>query len=122
MLINLSNHPLTDWQPDQLEEAKRRFVSVVDMDFPAIDPDWELDTIDRIALQTAKDCMDMLTHSTDKTNAIHVMGELTFCFRFVRLMQQQNIPCLASTTSRQAELTPKGKLSVFTWKKFRPYF
>jgi hypothetical protein len=122
MLINLSNHPSAEWDSNQMHNAMQMFNSVVDMKFPAIDPDWEISTVYNLATIYAKDCLQILEKSPDPQNAIHVMGELTFCYQFVRLMQQQEVVCLASTTERIAALTADGKVSRFVFKTFRPYF
>lgn len=122
MLLNLSNHPSSDWEKAQMDEALRLYGTVHDIPFPAIDPEWNLDTVRLAALQCAKTCIGLLQQSTDQSNAVHVMGELTFCFSFVHLMQQQNIACMASTTTRVAKNTTDGKLSQFHFKQFRSYF
>lgn len=122
MLINLSNHPSTDWDKNQVDAAIKLFGSVSDLNFPAIDPEWDLDIVSKTALQYARLCLGKLEKISDSSNAIHVMGELTFCFQFARLMQQQGIPCLASTTQRMSEITKKGKLSQFVFIRFRNYF
>ncbi|MBG0780977.1 MAG: CRISPR-associated protein [Bacteroidales bacterium] len=122
MIINLSNHTSKDWAEDQAAAAREQFNTIVDMPFPEVDPDWEISTVYNLATIYAKDCLQILEKSPDPHNAIHVMGELTFCYQFVRLMQQQEVVCLASTTERIAALTADGKVSRFVFKTFRPYF
>lgn len=122
MLINLSNHPSSDWNKEQMDNALQQFGKVLDINFPAIDPEWEVEVVSKTALQYAKSCLEKLEQSVDSANAIHVMGELTFCFQFVRLMQQQGVTCLASTTQRKTENTLNGKLSKFDFIRFRSYF
>lgn len=122
MLINLANHPSSDWGKAQMDKAIQMFGSVTDMNFPAIDPEWDLEVVSKTALQYAKSCLNMLEKSSETAKAIHVMGELSFCFQFVRLMQQQGITCLASTTQRITKNTINGKLSKFDFIRFRNYF
>ena len=38
MLINLSNHPSSNWSGDQLDAAKK-YGEIVDLQFPNISPD-----------------------------------------------------------------------------------
>lgn len=122
MMINLSNHPLKDWTEEQATTARQKFNTIVDIPFPEVDPSWEISAVFNLATIYAKQCLQSLEKSTDPHNAIHVMGELTFCFQFVRLMQQHGIVCLASTTERIAEVTADGKVSRFVFRNFRPYF
>ena len=121
-MINLSNHPLQDWSKAQASAAQQQFNAIIDLPFPEVDPDWEISTVYNLATVIAKQCLQILEKSTDPHNAIHVMGELTFCFQFVRLMQQHGVVCLASTTERIAEVTANGKVSRFVFRNFRPYF
>lgn len=122
MIINLSNHPLKDWTEEQATAARQQYNTIVDIPFPDVDPDWEISTVSNLVKIFAKRCLQTLEKSTDPQNAIHVMGELTFCFQFVRLMQQHGIVCLASTTERIAEVSADGKVSRFVFRTFRPYF
>lgn len=122
MMINLSNHPLQDWSKAQATAARQQYNSIIDMPFPEVDPDWEISAVYNLATVIAKQCLQILEKSTDTHNAIHVMGELTFCFQFVRLMQQHGIVCVASTTERIAVVTANGKVSRFVFSNFRPYF
>ncbi|MBV6479139.1 MAG: hypothetical protein HGGPFJEG_01900 [Ignavibacteria bacterium] len=51
MLINLSNHPSTNWIQKQTFEALKRYDSMTDISFPNIDPSFSEDDI---ALLTKK--------------------------------------------------------------------
>ena len=39
MLINLSNHPVANWESAQIKEAESSFISIFDLNFPNIPPD-----------------------------------------------------------------------------------
>jgi hypothetical protein len=122
MLINLSNHPQNKWDIRQIEQATKLYGSIRDIAFPAIDPLDKLDVIKKMALNYASTCIDLLKKSRDAENAIHVMGELTFCYQFVKIMQQQNIQCIASTSERTVAYTQDGKVSLFIFQQFRNYY
>lgn len=122
MIINLSNHPVKEWSEEQVIMARQRFGEIYDMPFPDIDPEWEISAVHKLAMFYSRQCSQSLENSKDPHNAIHIMGELTFCFQFVRLMQQHGVLCLASTTERIAEVTANGKISRFVFKSFRPYY
>lgn len=123
MLINLSNHPSANWPENQLELARSLFGQVIDMPFPPVDPAALISQVQQMAASAAEKAMETLTGANpDEDHAVHVMGELTFCYNFVSLMRGKNIRCLASTTHRVVEETEKGKLSKFVFVGFRDYF
>jgi hypothetical protein len=132
MLINLSNHPLSRWSPEQRQAAEREFGAIVDVPFPQIKPDDSLTSVREVVRCSVQDCLTLLqttAHQTEREgipqqrNAIHVMGEYTFTFLFVNEMQAKNIRCLASTTERIVTENPDGsKTTIFRFVQFRPYF
>jgi hypothetical protein len=115
MLLNLSNHPSANWPPEQRDIAIREYGSISDLPFPNIDP-----TADEAAIQAlAKDyCADIKKR---KVKAVHLMGELTFCFALVQLLKKEKINCIASTTHRIAEEKDGKKITVFQFVRFRKY-
>lgn len=131
MLLNLSNHPKAKWDERQLAAASR-FGAVEDMPFPQINPNASLDDVARIAREYADKCEQRLsTHAvggtesraTSEPHAIHIMGEFTFTYLFVREMERRNILCVASTTERIVSDNPDGsKTTLFRFVQFRPYF
>lgn len=122
-MINLSNHPSANWPENQLELARSLFGQVVDMPFPPVDPAASTSQVQQMAAMAAEKARNMLSGaSQNEEHAIHVMGELTFCYNFVNLMRGEKIRCLASTTHRVVEETEKGKLSKFVFVGFRNYF
>lgn len=124
MLLNLSNHPSAQWAQGQKKTALALFGRVADIAFPAIDPDADDDVIKNLAAKYASLCLKTLAEQKqdNENNAIHIMGEHTFCFTLVSLLQKEGITCIASTTRRMAQENEKGqKISVFNFVKFRPY-
>jgi hypothetical protein len=121
MLINLSNHPSADWSETQLEAAKK-YGKVVDLPFPIIDPSAETYDIELLAETYEIQVRQMLASETSGNYAVHLMGELTFCFALAIRLQQAGIQCLVSTTNRQAVDQPDGsKISRFEFVRFREY-
>jgi len=54
--------------------------------------------------------------------AVHIMGELTFCFAMVARLQKAGVTCLASTTRRETVENGDGsKTSRFEFVRFREY-
>ena len=55
-------------------------------------------------------------------NAVHLMGEQTFCFALLNYVGVDKIPFYASTTERNViELENGSKQSVFKFVRFRRY-
>jgi hypothetical protein len=116
MLLNLSNHPSISWPENQLLVAKTQFGQVVDVPFPQVDPTLDEDGLADLAGLYAAKLVEM------KPTAVHLMGELTFCFALVRLLQARGVACLASTTHRTTQNLPDGtKVSKFEFVRFRQY-
>jgi hypothetical protein len=123
MLLNISNHPSNDWPLNQKLQAIKQYGSVADLPFPPVDPGGDVAYIENLADEYLQLCINKLGGSEyNKPSAVHIMGELTFCFALVTLLQMQQITCIASTTRRVASHDDKGnKQSVFSFVKFREY-
>ncbi len=116
MLLNLSNHPSSDWPATQLEFALKNWNKVEDLPFPNIDPNWNTDRV----LQEAEIFVAMI-RKTDPT-AVHLMGELCFCFHLCRLLKEAGLRVVASTTQRKASIDARGnKTSTVEFVQFRDY-
>lgn len=124
MLINLSNHPLPKWSPDQREAAEREYGSIHDLPFPQLDPAASLGAVRGIVQQYVVQCIEKIEkEGPHQRHAIHIMGEFTFTYLFVKEMEQRGIPCVASTTERIVTDNPDGsKTTLFQFVQFRPYF
>lgn len=115
MLLNLSNHPSTNWPESQKKAAIETFGSIEDLPFPQIDPNWDEDKIDELAAEYLLKIMQI------NPAAVHIMGELTFAFKLVDRLKAENIKCVASTTVREASEENGIKISVFRFIRFREY-
>jgi hypothetical protein len=121
MLLNLSNHPSGTWSPEQKSVAEAQFGCIEDLSFPQIDPSASAEDVGTLALEYAQQIESLLERHPEE-NAVHVMGELTFCVALVRLLQAQHILCVASTTSRDTVENADGtKTSRFRFVQFRTY-
>ena len=135
MLINLSNHPLSQWSDKQIQEANKLFGEIVDMPFPQINPHCLKDEILNIAkeyLQKIENINTQQKFQKAQTDdgvfagsqvTVHVMGELTFCVCIIELLKQKGIRCVASTTERNVIEQEAGKKTLlFNFVQFRDYF
>jgi len=122
MLINLSNHRLEHWSTAQLESARENYGSIFDLEFPQLDP---ADNLQKIKIQVDEfenQCEKILNEAkSEYKDAVHIMGEMTFVYQFVKKMTAKGILCVASTTERIVTETENGKLSIFKFIQFRPY-
>lgn len=122
MLINLSNHPSEKWSPLQTEAAKV-YGKIIDLPFPAVDPLADSAKIDQFAQSYFLQIVSILATESKGPDAVHLMGELTFCFSLVLKLKTSGIQCLASTAKRETcELPDGAKKSKFVFARFREYF
>lgn len=118
MLINLSNHPSSSWSARQLNAAQQAYETINDWAFPHIDPSWTNQEVQELAQQYAGDVAKI----APRPQAVHLMGEMTFCCTLVQLLQAEGIRCIASTTRRQVqEKAPGHKEVLFEFVQFRDY-
>jgi len=121
MLINLSNHPSANWSRNQLAEGEK-YGQVIDLPFPYVNPTFETFEIIDLVKSFEKQVMAMLINKNDELHAVHLMGELTFCFALIARLQNIGITCIGSTTKRIAIELPNGsKTSFFEFVRFREY-
>lgn len=119
MLLNLSNHPTSTWQPNQLALAQKQYGEVQDLPFPQINPEATPSELNHLAAQYLQKIVPL--QQQQDTFAVHVMGELTFTFLMVKKLQELGIPCVASTTLRKTKQEGNRKISIFQFVQFRPY-
>ena len=127
MLINLSNHPSENWSEKQKQAALVQYKEIVDLPFPQIAPEATIEDVLELAKKYAEKAKGILGYTDVKTfdtetNAVHIMGEMTFTHNVVRFLDENVIPCVASTTKRTVKEEAKGqKTSVFEFVQFRAY-
>lgn len=119
MLINLTNHPSTQWSERQLEAAKS-YGDIIDIPFPTIDEMADEAYIDALADEYLQ---KILASTTDKDVTVHLMGELTFTFALLKRLQGHGIPCIASTSKRIVKEETAGRKGevIFQFERFRRY-
>ena len=113
MLLNLSNHPSASWSPAQLAAAGG---NVVDLVFPQVAPDGDEAYIESLANEYLDKILKM-----NNIETVHIMGEMTFCYKLITKLKAHNIRCLASTTKRETVEENGVKISKFNFVRFREY-
>lgn len=118
VLLNLSNHPVSGWAPEQTAAAQA-LGAIAEIPFPQIKPDSSTEDIGREAdlmLQT------ILERYAGTRLTVHVMGEMTFTFALVTRLKARGIRCVASCTARIVrDLGDGRKESQFSFVGFRDY-
>lgn len=119
MLINLSNHIISEWSEKQLKLATTQYGEVIDISFPAVSPEADSDEVGQLALEVV--CSICNKHIDEKFT-VHIMGELTFVYAAVQEFHKRGIECIASTSQRKVSLLTNGeKVSRFHFVRFREY-
>ena len=120
MLLNLSNHPSTKWSKEQRDLAQQQFGEVLDMPFPNISPTQNTEGVVAFAAQYCQEILDLKKQHLDLT--VHLMGELSFCFALVKMLQKEGITVVCSTTERTLIEEKDGlKTALFRFHQFRNY-
>lgn len=121
MLINFSNHRLNTWSSKQISIAKK-YGKIIDIEFPHIQPNLNEREIKKISQKYFKKITRIIKSSKDKSNAVHIMGEMTFTFHLISLLLNAGIKCIASTTNRIVKENPDHtKITKFEFVRFRKY-
>lgn len=119
VFINVSNHPSSDWQTDQLDAAYKVGM-VYDIPFPAIPPDWDTQKV-ALLVDVYKEKIKKLLPEPDGVSVIHVMGESVFTFMLVSSLLHECYTVVASTTERVVSYEGERKISTFKFVRFRSY-
>lgn len=121
MLINLSNHPFVYWSEEQRVEARNRWGRVEDISFPQIDPMADTDTVQTIARDYCSRCVRLLHEAGETPSAVHLMGEMVFCFHLTTLLKAEGVEVVASTARRNVSYSASVKKTIFDFVTFRNY-
>lgn len=119
ILINLTNHPSHLWDEKQME-ASKAYGKILDMPFPAIDPNADEGYIALLADEYRD---KILALSKEYITTVHLMGELTFTFALLKRLQKKGIACIASTSMRIVKNEHEGIKDgvVFKFERYRNY-
>ena len=129
MLINLSNHPAYKedkdgkriylWKEPQLKAAAL-YGEIRDMEFPNISPDLTTEDVYNLAEKYLNDCEKLIPFNEE--SAIHITGEVTFCFYLIQMLLKKGYKCISATSERNVIAGEDGEKVVrFDFKRFREY-
>ena len=132
MLVNLSNHPSTNWGTEQ-RDAARVFGPVVDVPFPPINPHDDTAAVAALVTEYVARINSLFAahvatlgpeeEDTPTRDGVHLMGETSFIIEFALQWHSGAVrePLYCSTTAREVVELPDGtKQSTFRFVQFRP--
>lgn len=118
VFINHTNHPSVTWTEAELAAAEQ-FGPVQDFVFPAIDPEWDEETVMQLAQKNGAKILSM--HPA----AVLCQGEFTYCFALITFLKKQGITVLSACSNREVVEWAEGdksiKTSDFVFVRFRRY-
>ncbi|MBR3609075.1 MAG: CRISPR-associated protein [Bacteroidales bacterium] len=119
ILINLTNHPSNKWSIEQIEAANN-YGSIIDIPFPVVDEKGDEQYIKDLVKEYFN---KVLIYKSDCNITVHIMGEMTFTFALIKLLQEQGIKCISSTTKRIVIDEGDGvkEKVIFEFERFREY-
>lgn len=112
--VNFSNHPIKDWEINQITEAKK-YGELVDLQFPEVSAEADEMAVSRIADQYVEQIM------RQDPAAVMCQGEYTLTFQVVKQLRKKGIPVFAACSERKTELIEGKRLSEFSFVRFRLY-
>ena len=127
MFINVSNHPSSNWNEEQIAAAAS-YGAIVDLLCPIIGPrrsDEELNALVETTCQKVKDLI-----ATDESNIsesiVMAQGESVFIYRLVRALKAEGIRVVAACSERHVTEVPQAdgsslKTSRYQFAGFREY-
>ena len=130
MFINFSNHPSDKWTDKQREAAldisrelndglDEEGIFIDDMPFPNISPTATSEEIYHLADDFSR---KIDNDAVAELTAVHIMGEMTFVFSLVEMLQKRGFLCVASTSERKTIDNEDGtKTVLFDFVQFREY-
>lgn len=115
MLLNLSNHPSSQWSESQLFAAKE-YGEIIDLPFPSVDP-WASEA--DIAVLADSFFLQVKAMGEVENITIHLMGEFSFTYALLCRLRKEGYDCVVSTSTRNVVMRDGVKEVIFNFVRFR---
>ena len=115
MLLNLSNHPSSQWSKAQ-RVAAEEYGDIIDLPFPAIDP-WASEADIAVLADSLFQQIKSMGGVEDLT--VHLMGEFSFTYALLCRLRQEGYDCVVSTSDRNVVMREGVKEVIFNFVRFR---
>lgn len=119
IFLNYTNHCSDLWSKEQLKAANE-YGTIVDMPFPAVDPEYGEEQISELAAAEADKIIAI------KPNAVLSQGEMSLAHSVINILKAADITVLCATANRITETEIEADGSVlkkvcFRFVRFRKY-
>jgi len=123
MFLNLSNHPVSTWSPEQLAAARALGLGEpTDLEggMPLVPPEAEAVDVEGMADRILASAL------AAGVAGAHVSGEFTLTMALVQRLHARGIPCLIATSQREVVVEPRPdgsseKRAIFRFVRWRHY-
>ncbi len=119
VFINHTNHPSANWEEPQFRAA-RLYGDVVDLPFPAVDPEMDREGVRALAMEILPKILEY------NPSAVLCQGDFSYTYMMVNLLKEQGIPVFAASSHRMVEILQgddgmEKQVSRFRFVRFREY-
>ena len=123
IFLNLSNHPIKEWEDEQVTAAHLlgQHDRLVDLAFPHVNPALSKQEVLDLAHGFWRNASAEFKQNGQTPKHALVAGEPIMCFALVQLLKKQGIECYAATTKRDSHYEGEHKVSKFRFVRFRAW-
>ncbi len=114
IFVNFTNHPSKHWEEAELFAAQK-YGTIVDVLFPAVDPDGNENYIAWLASEYTKKIMHL------QPRAVLCQGEFCLAYSIVSNLKQEKITVLSACSERIVIEEKQKKQVIFRFRQFREY-
>lgn len=123
MLINLTNHPISRWNEEQMQKAEALYGSISDYSFPAVPVEYTAEDVAHLADKIVKEILDRRIEGT--RFAVMCQGEFTLTYALVSRFQREGVEVISAVSERIVKEEKVGeeirKTAIFKFGGFREY-
>lgn len=127
MFINVSNHPSSNWNEEQIAAAEA-YGTITDLPFPQIEPAETEEELNALVEKTHQKVKELIAADEAGIPGAVVMlqGEYVFTYRLVCALKADDIRVVASSSKRYVTEVPQPdgssiKTSKYLFAGFREY-
>ncbi len=113
-MINFTNHPSDRWEESQ-RKAALKYGEIVDIPFPAVNPQGDENYIVALAEHYFRQIMEL------HPQAVLCQGEFCLAYQVISMLRKEETTVLAACSERVVKEIGQKKEVVFTFWQFRKY-
>lgn len=92
----------------------------MDLPFPAINPQMSTSEVRLLAEEYCSKCLGLLG-AVEEPSAVHLMGEMVFCYNLITMLKARGVKVVASAAERDVRQAGVIKEVYFGFVSFREY-